>query len=160
AFFGGDPDNFMFPRYDLDVSFLRVYQQNKPLEAQHYFKWSAAGAKEGDLTFLAGHPWSTERGLTVAELEFQRDAALPTRLLRLAEARGLITEFQSKGAEQKRISGRQLFGIENSLKALKGRVAALRDPEVFGAKVAAEKELRAKVEAEPAMKVLDAGAWS
>jgi len=159
AFFGGDPDNFMFPRYDLDVSFLRVYKGNKPLEAQHYFKWSTAGAKEGDLTFVAGHPWTTERGLTVAELEFQRDVALPTRLLRLAEARGLLTEFQRKGAEQKRITGRPLFSIENSLKALKGRVATLRDAEVFGAKVATERELRAKVGADPELRQAYSGAW-
>jgi Peptidase S46 len=160
AFFGGDPDNFMFPRFDLDVSFLRVYKNNKPLEAQHYFKWSPSGPKEGDLTFVAGHPWGTDRLLTVSELEFQRDYALPIRLARLAELRGILTEFQTKGAEEKRISGRKLFGVENSLKAVKGNLAALQDPDVFGGKVAAEKELRAKVEADPQMKLAYGSAWA
>jgi V8-like Glu-specific endopeptidase/molybdenum-dependent DNA-binding transcriptional regulator ModE len=159
AFFGGDPDNFMFPRYDLDVSFLRVYKNGKPLDAQHYFKWSPAGAKEGDLTFVAGHPWGTDRLLTVSELEFQRDYALPLRLARLAELRGLLTEFQTKGAEEKRISGRKLFGVENSLKAIKGNLAALDDPEVFAAKVAAEKELRAKTDADATLRQAYGGAW-
>jgi len=159
AFFGGDPDNFMFPRYDLDISFVRVYKDKKPLDAQHYFKWSPAGAKEGDLTFVAGHPWGTSRELTVAELEYLRDVAIPERLLRLSEQRGLLTEFRTRGPEPKRIAAASLFKVENSLKAVKGRVATLRDPEVFGAKVAAEKELRARVLADPAMKQNYGGAW-
>ncbi|MET0591450.1 MAG: S46 family peptidase [Polyangiaceae bacterium] len=159
AFFGGDPDNFMFPRYDLDVTFLRVYKDNKPLSGGHYFKWSESGAKEGDLTFVAGHPAKTNRDLTLAEFEYLRDVDLPTKLLRLSEWRGLLTEFQTKGAEQKRIASGKLFGIENSLKATKGRVEALRDVDVFGKKVATEKELRAKVESDPAMKNAFGGAW-
>jgi hypothetical protein len=159
AFFGGDPDNFMFPRYDLDVSFLRVYQNGKPLDAKNYFKWSPSGAKEGELTFVAGHPWGTDRLLTVAELEFQRDIALPTRIQRLSELRGLLTEFQTRGAEEKRISGRRLFSIENSLKAIRGNVAALQDPGVFGAKVADERELRSNVDADPALKLAYGSAW-
>jgi hypothetical protein len=159
AFFGGDPDNFMFPRYDLDVSFLRVYKNGKPLDAQHFFKWSPAGAKEGDLTFVSGHPWGTNRLLTVAELEFQRDTALPIKVARLSELRGLLTEFQTKGAEEKRISGRKIFSVENSLKAAKGNLAALQDPDVFAGKVAAEKDLRAKIEADPELKLAFGGAW-
>jgi hypothetical protein len=159
AFFGGDPDNFNFPRYDLDVTFLRVYKDGKPLSGGHYFKWSPSGAKEGDLTFVAGHPHQTSRGITIAEFEFLRDVELPSKLLRLSEWRGLLTEFQTKGPEQKRIAGSRLFGIENSLKGIKGRVEALRDPEVFGKKTADEKELRAKVESDPAMKEAYGGAW-
>jgi hypothetical protein len=159
AFFGGDPDNFNFPRYNLDVTFLRVYKDNKSLSGGHYFKWSPAGAKEGDLTFVAGHPHQTSRGITVAEFEFLRDVELPAKLLRLSEWRGLLTEFQTKGAEQKRMAATRLFYIENSVKGTKGRVEALRDPEVFGKKVAAEKELKAKVEADPAMKEAYGGAW-
>jgi V8-like Glu-specific endopeptidase/molybdenum-dependent DNA-binding transcriptional regulator ModE len=159
AFFGGDPDNFMFPRYDLDVTFLRVYKDNKPISGGHYFKWSQSGAKEGDLTFVAGHPAQTSRGITIAEFEFLRDVSLPTKLLRLSEWRGLLTEFQTKGPEQKRIAGSHLFYIENSLKGTKGRVEALRDPDVFGKKLADEKELRAKVDADPAMKEAFGGAW-
>jgi hypothetical protein len=159
GFFGGDPDNFMFPRYDLDVSFLRVYKDQKPLEADHYFKWSPSGVKEGDLTFVAGHPWGTSRQLSVAELEYERDVALPWRLLRMSEARGLLTEFQTRGKEERRITTGRLFGIENGLKLLKGRVAALRDPDLFAAKVAAEQELRARVAANPEMTWVYGGAW-
>ena len=81
AFFGGDPDNFEFPRYDLDVAFVRVYQDGKPAPIENYFRWSKGGAKEGDLTFVSGHPGRTSRGLTVAELEIQRDVAMPQMLL-------------------------------------------------------------------------------
>jgi hypothetical protein len=158
AFFGGDPDNFMFPRYDLDVSFLRVYKDRKPLETSDYFRWSPAGAKEGDLTFVAGHPAHTSRELTVAELTYLRDVDLPVRLLRLAEARGMVAQFQTEGAEQKRISGPLLFSLENAMKALKGRSAALRDPEAFGAIVARENDLRARVKADPQL-ASAAGAW-
>jgi hypothetical protein len=158
AFFGGDPDNFMFPRYDLDVSFLRVYKDKKPLSLSHYFKWSPSGANEGDLTFVVGHPWRTSRELSVAELEYLRDVGLPTRLVRLGEARGLLTEFQTKGPEQKRISSPTLFDVENSFKAIKGRLAALHDRDVFDGKVAAEKDLRARASADPESQAYR-GAW-
>jgi hypothetical protein len=159
AFFGGDPDNFMFPRYDLDVAFLRVYEAKHPRASSSYFAWSPAGAKEGDLTFVAGHPWGSSRELTVAELEYLRDVALPARLLELAEARGLLTEFQHRGPEQKRISNHPLFGIENGLKALRGRIEALRRPELFATKVAAEQALRAGVDGRPELRKACAGAW-
>jgi hypothetical protein len=159
AFFGGDPDNFEFPRYDLDVTFLRVYQDGKPATTEHYFKWSKAGVKEGDLTFVSGHPGKTSRGLTVAELEYQRDVAMPWQLLLTAELRGVLTEFQKRGPEQKRISSNMLFGVENSLKANKGRLEALRDKKFFAQKVAAEQELRQKVEANPELKKKYGAAW-
>ena len=146
AFFGGDPDNFNFPRYDLDVSFLRVYEDGKPVKLDHYFKWSPNGAKEGELTFVSGHPGSTQRQLTVSQLEFQRDYALPERLIQLAELRGQLTEFGRKGAEEKRISTDQLFYIENSYKAMRGRLDALHDPAIFNAKVADENALKAEVQ--------------
>jgi hypothetical protein len=152
AFFGGDPDNFMFPRYDLDVSLLRVYEDGRPVHADHYFEWSPAGVKEGDLTFVTGHPGGTDRQLTIAELEYQRDVVLPERLLRLAEYRGLLTEFQNRGAEQKRISTDTLFGIENSFKALKGRHQALLDKAFFASKVADEAQLRAQLAKDPKKK--------
>jgi hypothetical protein len=151
AFFGGDPDNFMFPRYDLDVTFMRVYEHDQPLEQSHYLEWSASGAKDGDLTFVAGHPHATSRESTVAELEYLRDVALPSRALRLSESRGILTEFQSRSAEHKRISSSDLFSIENSLKALKGALAALRDRDVWRMKVGAEDELRGHVNSDPAM---------
>src|SRR6202048_4824716 len=121
AFFGGDPDNFNFPRYDLDVSFLRAYEDGKPARTEHYFKWSPAGAKEGDLTFVSGHPGGTDRELTMAELHYQRDIALPARLFDLAEYRGALTMFTQQSPEHYRIGEAWLFAIENSYKAVKGR---------------------------------------
>ncbi|MFP2929419.1 S46 family peptidase [Pyxidicoccus sp. 3LG] len=160
AFFGGDPDNFEFPRYDLDVTFLRVYEDGKPASTKdNYFKWSEKPVKEGDLTFVSGHPGRTSRGLTIAELETQRDLVLPKTLFFLSEIRGMITEFQRRGPEQKRISNNMLFGVENALKAQKGRHEALLDKKFFAQKVAAEQELRKKVEANPEMKKKYGAAW-
>ena len=158
AFFGGDPDNFMFPRYDLDVSFLRVYENGKPASTPDYFGWSSAGPKEGELAFVSGHPGSTSRTLTVAELEYARDHAIPARVQRLMEARGVLSEFQKRGAEQKRMSTATLFYVENGIKALKGRREALLDPNLMNAKVAEEKALRARIAADPELQSV-AGAW-
>ncbi|WP_426731269.1 S46 family peptidase [Myxococcus faecalis] len=159
AFFGGDPDNFEFPRWDLDVTFLRVYQDGKPAKTDNYFKWSEKSAKEGDITFVSGHPGRTSRGLTIAELEYQRDVAMPKMLFMMSELRGIVSEFQKRGPEQKRISNNLLFGVENGLKATKGRLEALQDKKFFGQKVAAEQDLRKKVEANPEMKKKYGAAW-
>ncbi|QSQ26190.1 S46 family peptidase [Pyxidicoccus parkwayensis] len=160
AFFGGDPDNFEFPRYDLDVSFVRVYQDGKPANTKDtYFKWSEHGAKEGELTFVSGNPGRTSRGLSISELEFQRDVVLPKTLIYLSEMRGMVTEFQRRGPEQKRISNNMLFGVENAIKAMKGRHEALVDKNFFAQKVAAEQELRKKVDANPEMKKKYGAAW-
>ena len=158
AFFGGDPDNFNFPRYDLDVSFLRIYEHDKPAKVEHYFAWSKQGAKAGDLTFVAGHPGGTSRLLTLSQLAFKRDVEFPTRLMRYAEMRGAITEYGARGKEQKRTSSETLFLIENSYKAIKGEREALVDPAFFGQKVAAEKALRDRVEKDPALADVK-GAW-
>jgi hypothetical protein len=159
AFFGGDPDNFNFPRYDLDLSFVRVYENGKPAQVQNYFQWSPAGAKAGELTFVTGHPGKTSRNSTVAELAYERDVALPLALTRVSETRGWLTEFQHRGPEQKRVSGALLFGMENALKAFKGRRQALVSPALWNAKVEAERDLRARIEADPPKKAKYAGAW-
>ena len=145
AFFGGDPDNFNFPRYDLDVSFLRVYEGDQPARTDHFFRWSRSGAKEGELVFVPGNPGATRRELTVAQLEYIRDAALPDALVRTAELRGLVTEYQRRGPEQARHSSTLLFEIENRLKASKGRFEALLDEAFFASRVRAEKDLKAKL---------------
>jgi hypothetical protein len=149
AFFGGDPDNFMFPRYDLDVAFLRVYDGAKPARMKHWFRWSAAGAQPGELTFVTGHPGGTERALTASQLRYHRDVALPDQLVKLAESRGLLTGFRLLGEEQKRISTEHLFYVENSYKALRGRLEALQDAELFQSKVAAEEALKAEIAKDP-----------
>ncbi len=159
AFFGGDPDNFNFPRYDLDSAFLRVYENNEPLKNKHFFSWSKQNAKEGDLTFVTGHPGRTSRLLTTVELEFDRDVGLLRSLLKLSELRGFLTEFQKRSAEAKRISAGHLFSVENSLKALKGRHQALLDKKFFSQMVANEQKLRAKVNANPQWKKEFGGAW-
>ncbi|MBM4782069.1 MAG: S46 family peptidase [Archangiaceae bacterium] len=160
AFFGGDPDNFMFPRYDLDMTFVRIYgTDGKPLKNDTYFKWSAGGAKEGELTFVSGNPGGTSRGLTVSQLEDDRDYRLPQRLFRLSEIRGLITEYQNRGPEQKRHSNDTLFGVENAFKALKGRHGALADSGFYGKLRANEDDFRKKVNANPKLKKEFGAVW-
>jgi hypothetical protein len=151
AFFGGDPDNFEFPRYDLDVSFLRVYDDGKPVKLDDWLRWSTSGAKEGELVFVAGNPGRTDRQLTVAELDFIRDVSQPWMQIYLSEARGVLEEFATKGAEEQRISRTDTFGIENSLKAFKGREATLVSPGFMEGKRSAEAAFRAKLAADPKM---------
>ena len=149
AFFGGDPDNFMFPRFDLDMSLVRVYEDGKPLQSKNFLEWNAAGPAEGDVVFVSGHPGRTDRQLTMAELQYQRDVQLPATLMRLSELRGAVTEFQNRGPEQRRVSNGLLFGVENSLKALKGEREALADRDFFAQKAAAEAAFRKKLAADP-----------
>lgn len=155
AFFGGDPDNFNFPRYDLDVSFVRVYENNAPAKLSHYFKWSKKPVKEGDLTFTSGTPGRTSRLKTMAQLETERDFRLPRVLMYLSEYRGQLTQFQMRGAEQKRFSNATLFYVENAVKAYRGRLFALNDKAFFASKTGDENALRQKVLANPKYN----GAW-
>ncbi len=160
AFFGGDPDNFEFPRYDFDVSYLRVYRDGAPLDSRaNYLRYAADDAKAGDVTFTSGHPGSTQRLDTVASLEFRRDVTLPRSLFLLSELRGILTEFSTKGPEQTRIARDPLFGSENSLKAFKGQFAALVDPAIIRSRAAAEQAVRAKVDADPALKAEYGAVW-
>ena len=160
AFFGGDPDNFEFPRYDLDVTYLRVYAGDAPLDSSaNYFHYAKVDAQAGDLTFTSGHPGATNRLDTVAELEFRRDVTLPRDIFYSSELRGILTEFSTKGVEQARIATGLLFGIENSLKARKGQFAALVDPAIIKARAAAEQALRAKVAADPQLQAQYGKAW-
>ena len=160
AFFGGDPDNFEFPRYDLDVAFVRVYDGGKPAKIADHLAWSAAGAKEGELTFVAGHPGGTDRQLTIAELEYRRDYSLPDRLIQLSQLRGEMTQFTMRGPEQKRIANHALFSLENSLKALSGQRESLVSRALWDAKVAEEAELRARLAKDPAKQGKYGGAFA
>ncbi|MFH1223330.1 MAG: S46 family peptidase [Pseudomonadota bacterium] len=159
AFFGGDPDNFEFPRYDLDLSLLRIYENDQPLKADHYFKWSKGDMKEGDLTFVTGHPGGTARLLTVAQLEHQKNFSLQRRYNLLSTYREMLIEFMNKGAEFKRIANDDFFYVENSLKVYKGRIKALSGSNIIADKTVIENELRAKVNADPALKAQFGGAW-
>lgn len=159
AYFGGDPDNFNFPRFDLDAGFLRVYEDGKPARTPDYFPWSTSGAQDGDLLFLSGHPGSTDRLLTVAELEYQRDVAYPERLLRMSEFRGQLDEYSRRGAEQARTAQDPRLGVENALKASLGEWRSLLAPGLIALKAEEEAALRAKVEADPRLKAAYASAW-
>ena len=159
AFFGGDPDNFNFPRYDLDVSFLRIYEDGKPAKTPDFLPFAKKGPQEGDLVFVSGHPGGTNRLTPIAQLELDRDVTLPRRLLYSAELKGLLTRFATESAERKRISNSMLFYVENGLKARMGRLLALQDRAFFSALQDKEAQLRGKVDADPALKKLYAGAW-
>jgi hypothetical protein len=160
AFFGGDPDNFEFPRYDLDVSFVRIYDNGAPLDSSaNFLPFAKNDLKEGDLTFVSGNPGATSRLDTVAQLEFARDVRLPSGLMYLAELRGILEEFSDQGAEQRRIADTRLFSTENSFKALKGQFEALVDRALIKSKHDEEAVLKAKVEADPQMKADYGGAW-
>lgn len=148
GFFGGDPDNFNFPRYNLDMGLLRVYEDGKPVELADFFPLSPDGAAEGELVMITGHPGSTQRLLTVAQLEALRDKSLIDRLLNLAEMRGLLQQFGALGEEQARQAQNDLFGVENGFKALRGRLSTLNDPAVFEAKRTEEAALKAFVAAD------------
>jgi hypothetical protein len=159
AFFGGDPDNFNFPRYDLDFSFLRVYENGKPAKTEHWFPMSVSGPKDGDLVFVSGHPGGTNRKVTMAELELERDARTPQRLLYLAELRGILSEFSKTTPEHKRISSPSLFYIENSFKARQGRLAALHDEVFMAGKREAEAAFKKQVAADAALATAVGPAW-
>lgn len=160
AFFGGDPDNFTYPRFDLDCSFLRVYDRGKPLTPPAYFAWSAAGAKENELVFVSGNPGSTSRLLTVAELAELRDFANPFTLRYLSELRGLLTRFTQESPEHARIANNALFGIENTIKAIQGRQNTLLDATFFASKMAQERAARAAIARDPALAAKFGGAWN
>lgn len=159
AFFGGDPDNFTFPRFDLDASFVRIYEHGKPLRTDQFLKFAGIGVREGDIAFTSGNPGSTERDDTLAELVYQRDDSQPFVLNLFSELRGILAEFATKGPEQARTSKSLLFSIENSLKAFKGRQAALVNGPLIADKARAEGELRRRVAAAPSLAAASAGAW-
>lgn len=152
AAFGGDPDNFNFPRYAFDVAFLRAYEDGKPVQTPNHLAWAQAPAKEGDLVFVPGHPGGTERVQTAEQLAFQRDVALPYHIVNYAELRGMMLEFQKRSAEHHRVTRARLRSVENALKALRGRHTFLADPAFFARKVEEDQALRKKVEADPKLR--------
>ncbi len=142
AFFGGDPDNFEYPRYDLDICFFRIYENDKPAQIEHYLKWSPAGTKEGELVFVSGHPGRTNRQNTLAELEYLRDTGYPFLLQRLNRLEVLMNSWSERTEENKRRARDDLFGVQNSRKARVGGLAGLLDPKLMGRKVEEERLLR------------------
>ena len=158
AQFGGDPDNFNFPRFDFDIGLVRAYENDKPAATTDYLKWSADGSRDKELVFVAGDPGGTSRELTMSQLDYLRDTSLPLTLTEYAEYRGQLEQFETRGAEQAREANEDLFIIENSFKAIFGRQAALLDPEFMAGKEKEEQKLRATVAADPKL-AGNASAW-
>jgi hypothetical protein len=159
AFFGGDHDNFEYPRYDLDITFFRVYENGKPVHLDNYLKWSTTGTKDGDLVFVSGNPGSTERLLTMAELNFLKDVQTRFVINLLDRRDKVLHRFAAQSAENARVSGDDIFGVENSLKAYTGRLGGLEDKELMADKATAEQKLRAAVNADPKLKASYGSAW-
>ncbi|CAN5300103.1 S46 family peptidase [soil metagenome] len=159
AFFGGDPDNFNFPRYALDTGFLRIYEDGKPVQTPNHLTWNPNPPKEGDPVFVAGNPGSTSRLLTISQLEYLRDLQLPITLIQGSELRGRIQEYAGTSDEAKRVSVDPLFGLENSFKVWYGQEGALTDPAFMATKRAEEADLRAKVAADPAIAARIGDPW-
>ncbi|MFT5732573.1 MAG: hypothetical protein ACJAZN_002835 [Planctomycetota bacterium] len=159
AFYGGDNDNFEYPRYCLDVTFLRIYEGGKPYQPEHFLRWSDAGAVDGELSFVAGHPGSTQRLNTVAHLEYLRDVAVPGAMHRLMRQEVLLNIYSGRSEEHRRVAEGDLFGVQNSRKVYVGRVAGLLDPAVFEAKRTEEKLLREAVASRPEWAEQWGSAW-
>ena len=149
AFFGGDPDNFEFPRYDLDVSLFRVYENGQPIHPTDFLKWSTTGISDGELTFVAGNPGRTNRQLTMAELLFLRDSAYPVVLAQVKRAEVLLGAWAARSDENTRRAKSLYFNIQNFRKLRDGEIAALYDPAFFAAKANAETAFRARLAAQP-----------
>ena len=147
AFFGGDPDNFTYPRYDLDMALLRVYENGKPIHTDNYLKWSASGPTKDELVFVAGHPGSSQREDTVAQLTLERDVIEPAVLDLLNDRLNTLQEYSAGGAEQTREAASEIFFLQNDVKAFRGRLQGLEDKKVFDTKVAEEADFRKRVEA-------------
>lgn len=147
AFFGGDPDNFTYPRYDLDITFFRVYEGGKPAQLDNYLKWSSTGVNDGDLIFVSGHPGNTGRLLTLAQLEFLRDVQYPAALKYYARRIEVLQNFGKESEENARIAQEDIFGLQNSQKAITGYEAGLRDKSIMDQKAADEAKLRTSFKA-------------
>ena len=160
GFFGGDPDNFNFPRYNLDFGLVRVYDNGKPMVSPGHLRWNAAPPKVGEPIFVVGNPGSTQRLESIAQLETQRDFTLPLSVARTSERRGRIIRFSEESPENARVAQDVLEFLENGLKVTTGRMNALHDNAFFASKVAQENELRAKVRADAKLSAEIGDPWA
>ena len=159
AFFGGDPDNFTYPRYDFDMALFRVYENNVPVASRDYLKWSARGAADGELVFVSGHPGSTDRLDTVAQLETERDVVYPISIGVVGRRIAVLKKFGEQGPEQARQAANLRFGLENALKAYKGESQGLQDAKLMEKKATEERDFRSRIDANREWKVLYGDAW-
>jgi hypothetical protein len=149
AFFGGDPDNFTYPRYDLDITFFRVYENDKPAHLDHYLKWSPTGAHESELIFVSGHPGNTGRLLTMSQLEFLRDVQYPANLQLYKRRIALLQNFSNQSEENARIAKENIFSLQNAQKAITGYQSGLLDKSIMGTKAADEAKLHTAFKTDP-----------
>ena len=160
AAFGGDPDNFNFPRWCLDMSFLRAYEDGKPAATPNYLRWRQAGPKPAEPVFISGHPGSTDRLLTMTQLKMQRDVVLPLWLLRYSELRGRMLAWQNTSDEAARTVQQRIAGIENAIKVRRNQLKALHNDSMVAIKEQEERQLRAAVAADPELQAAYGDAWS
>ena len=159
AAFGGDPDNFQFPRWCLDMSILRAYEKDKPAKTPNHLRFDWDGAQPGDAVFVVGHPGNTDRLLTVSQLELQRDSFMPFWLMRFSELRGRMIQYSKTGEEPRRTAESYLNSIENAIKVRRKQFDALLDPALQQNATAKEKALRDSVAANQAL-ASASGAWA
>lgn len=159
AFFGGDPDNFTYPRYDLDMALFRVYENGKPLHTANYLKWSTRGAQPDELIFISGNPGSTSREDTVSELLLERDVVEPAIIDYLKRRIAAAQAFAAQGPEQARQVGSTIFGLQNSLKVYVGRAEALADKAILAKKEADETDFQKRIAANPEWQKEYGGTW-
>ncbi|HTZ32459.1 MAG TPA: S46 family peptidase [Methylomirabilota bacterium] len=145
AFYGGDPDNFTYPRYDLDMALFRVYENGKPIDSKDYLKWNPKGASDGELVFVSGHPGSTQRLTTYADLVSLRDENLPYIIQSLKRRIAVLKDYSARGPEQARQAATLIFGLENSRKVFEGRRDGLQDNKLMEKKRKEDEDFRAKV---------------
>ena len=159
AFFGGDPDNFTYPRYDLDMAVFRVYDGGKPLHTPNYLKWNPKGAADHELVFVSGNPGSTERDDTMADFKLQSQVIGPLVLNLLEHRVETLKKYSARGPEQARQADSLIFGLQNSLKVYEGRKVALADPAILAKKSAEEADFKQKVAANAKLQAAYGTAW-
>jgi hypothetical protein len=159
AFFGGDPDNFNFPRFNIDMALVRVYENDQPVHPGSFFKWSTAGAKEGELVFVTGHPGSTARLNTVAHLQELGETSIPIVLRLLERREAMLKKYMAMGDEQARQSQNELNSVQNSLKVYRGQIAGLKDRALMDRKMKDEAALRKSIAANPDRQKMYGDAW-
>lgn len=159
AFFGGDPDNFNFPRYNIDMALVRVYENDQPVKPANYLKWSTRGAKEGELVFVAGHPGSTSRLNTVAHLEELRDVSIPLIIRYLERREAVLKSYMARGEAQTTEAQNELNSVQNSLKVYRGQLQGLQDKTLIERKLKSEEALRKAIAADPKRQKEYGDAW-
>jgi Peptidase S46 len=160
AFFGGDPDNFEYPRYDLDITFFRIYENGQPVHLNDYLKCSKAGVKEGDLVFVSGHPNSTGRMLTMSQLMFRRDVQYPWNLKNYPKRIQVLQDFAAKSEDNARMAQEDIFGLQNSVKAYTGYQGGLLDKSLMAEKQVSEEKMKKDVASDPKKKQEFGDPWS